>query len=421
MRYTTRLTLIFGLIWALLLALSLIGIYFSQRAGLETHVLNQLKKDAAGLAELYNSGATGKLSSTGGTYIAVYDFSGNPVVIDDAEHRIPAELLAQADSRQPRLYRTANFAAAYIATSVGILAVSQDLTFIYQLTEQIARVALLIFVLTLPLGWLLVRWGVRWANRPLAAAAEAIAHREGADLSPIPYSGPADDELGRIVARFNGLLAELREARKRERVFLAEVSHELRTPLTVLLGYLERLRKNPADAEALAAAERTGRHLTRLVGDLLALARGEAERNVNPHIVDLAELARGVAQGFPGVDFEARSEPEVLGDPDRLIQLLRNLVSNALRAAGRPEGVRVVVGEEAGRAWVEVHDDGPGIDPEVLPNLFERFSRGPEGGTGLGLAIARQIARAHDGDIRVWSEPGGTVFRVELPGLEGEG
>ncbi|WP_457638046.1 sensor histidine kinase [Oceanithermus sp.] len=420
MRYTTRLTLVFGIIWALLLALSLTGVYFSLRAGLEAHVLNQLKEDAAGLAKLYNSGTTGKLPATGGTYIAVYDFSGNPVVMDRPEHRIPPEVLADADGQVPHVYRNSVFAAAYISTSVGILAVSQDLTFIDQLTEQIARTALVIFLLTLPLGWLLVRWGVGWASKPLTAASEAIAKRRGADLSPIPYEGP-DDELGLIVSRFNGLLAELREARARERVFLAEVSHELRTPLTVLLGYLERLRRNPADKEALAAAERTARHLTRLVADLLALARGEAERTVNPHIVDLAELTRSVAQGFPGVRFEARSEPEVLGDPDRLMQLVRNLVANAVRAAGRPEGVRVTVGEDGGRAWVEVADDGPGIDPEILPNLFERFSRGPEGGTGLGLAIAKQITEAHEGRISVWSEPGRTVFRVELPGLEGEG
>lgn len=419
MRYTTRLTFIFGLIWALLLAVSLTGVYFSLRAGLETHVLRQLEADAAGLARLYDSGATGKLPSTGGTYIAIYDFSGNPLLIDEPDHQVPAALLTAADEQQPRLYRTATFAAAYISTSVGVLAVSQDLTFISQLSEQMARTAAAIFLLTLPLGWLLVRLGVRWANRPLTAASEAIASRQGADLSPIPYEGP-EDELGLIVSRFNGLLAELRQARERERVFLAEVSHELRTPLTVLLGHLDRLRKNPADEDSLAAAERTARHLTRLVGDLLALARGEAERTVNPHIVDLAELARAVVAGFPGVDFEAKAEPDVLGDPDRLEQLIRNLVSNAVRAAGRPRGVRVVVGDN-GNAWVEIQDDGPGIDAEVLPHLFERFSRGPEGGTGLGLAIAKQIAEAHGGRIDVQSEPGRTVFRVELPGLESEG
>ncbi len=418
MRYVTRLTLIFGAIWALLLALSFGAAFFSLRAGLETHVLHLLKEDAASLAKLYDSGTTGKLPATGGTYISIYDFSGEPLVLDEPDHRIPAEVITTADQKEPRVYRTPSFAAAYITTSVGVLAVSQDLTFISRLTRNMARTATLAFLLTLPLGWLLVRFGVRWASRPLREAAEAVAARRGADLSPIPYEGP-DDELGQIISRFNDLLAELRRSRERERVFLAEVSHELRTPLTVLMGHLERLRKNPADEGALAAAERTARHLTRLVGDLLALARGEAERNVNPHIVDLAELAGNVAAGFPGVTFAARSHPEVLGDPDRLVQMLRNLVANAVRAAGRPEGVRVVVGDNDECAWVEVQDDGPGIDPEVLPHLFERFARGPEGGTGLGLAIAKQIAEAHEGRIVVSSEPGRTVFRVELPGLEG--
>ena len=419
MRYTTRLTLVFGLIWALMLALSLLGIYGALRAGLEGRIVRQLLDDAGALAELYSSGTTGQVRPTGGTAVALYDASGLPFLLDEPQHRIPAEVLTQADEG-PQLYRGPGFVAAYVATSIGVLAVSQDLGFIDRLLEQVAQVAVLIFLLTLPLGWLLVRVGVGWANRPLVRAAEEVARRKGTDLSPIPYDGPTD-ELGRIVARFNDLLAELRDARERERVFLAEVSHELRTPLTVLAGYLERLRKHPGDDEALAGAERTARHLTRLVGDLLALARGEAERTVNPHIVDLAELARGVVAGFPGVGLEVRAAPEVLGDPDRLIQLLRNLVANAARAAGRAEGVRVVVGADDDTAWLEVHDDGPGIDPEVLPHLFERFARGPEGGTGLGLAIAKQIAEAHEGRITVRSQPGRTVFRVELPGLEGEG
>jgi len=416
-RFTTRLTLVFGLIWVLLLAASLTGVYFSLRAGLEARVLRQLEDDAADLAKLYNSGATGRLPSTGGALIAIYDFSGNPVLLDEPSHRIPIEALSEADER-PRLYKTSTFAAAYISTSVGIIAISQDLTFISQLTEQIARAALLVFLLTLPLGCLLVQAGVRWASRPLARASEAIAKRQGADFSPIPYIGP-DDELGLIISRFNSLLGELRQARERERTFLAEVSHELRTPLTVLLGYLERLQKNPADADALAAAKRTAHHLTRLVGDLLALARGEAERTVNPHIVDLAELVKETADGFPGVSVQINDYPDVLGDPDRLKQLVQNLISNAVRAAGRPAGVEVRVGK-SDKAWVEVKDDGPGVDPQILPDIFERFSRGPEGGTGLGLAIAKQIAEAHGGKINVRSEPGRTTFRVELPFLETE-
>ena len=420
MRYTTRLTLVFGLIWALLLAISLLAVYLSLRASLETRVLKQLRRDASELASLYNSRVTGRLPTTGGTSVALYDFSGLPVLLDEPKHRIPEEELRQAHMGRPQIWRTNRFAAAYVKTSVGVLAVSQDLTFITQISSQIAGVVLLIFFFTLPLGWLLVRLGVSWASKPLQAAAAAIAARQGADLSPIPYDGPTD-ELGLIVARFNELLAELRRTRERERAFLAEVSHELRTPLTVLLGYLERLRKKPGDAAALAAAERTALHLTRLVGDLLALARGEAERGVNPHIVELAELARAVVEGFPGVGLEVRAQPEVLGDPDRLQQLLRNLIANALRAAGRAQGVRVVVGQDGETAWLEVRDDGPGIEPALLPRLFERFARGPQGGAGLGLAIAKQIAEAHEGAITVRSRPGQTVFRVELPGLEGEG
>ena len=141
------------------------------------------------------------------------------------------------------------------------------------------------------------------------------------------------------------------------------------------------------------------------------------ERNLNLHIVDLGEVAREAALEH-GVAAEAESA-EVLGDPDRLLQLLRNLVANAVRAAGK-EGVRVRVRREADHALLEVEDSGPGIPEDLLPRLFQRFARGPGGGTGLGLAIAHAIAKAHGGEIAVESRPGRTVFRVRLPLLEEE-
>ena len=232
----------------------------------------------------------------------------------------------------------------------------------------------------------------------------------------MPHRLPKD-EFGRMVEAVNALLQALKEAKERERAFLAEASHELRTPLTVLLGHLDRLGRNPMDLEALRTARATAERMRRLVEDLLALARGEVERNLNLHIVDLGEVAREAALEY-GVAAEAESA-EVLGDPDRLLQLLRNLVANAVRAAGK-EGVRVRVRREADHALLEVEDSGPGIPEDLLPRLFQRFARGPGGGTGLGLAIAHAIAKAHGGEIAVESRPGRTVFRVRLPLLEEE-
>ena len=282
--------------------------------------------------------------------------------------------------------------------------------------EALREALLRAFLLLSPLGLALVYLTARLAARPLEAVAREITRRSPDRLDPVPHRLP-QDEFGRMVEAVNALLQALKEAKERERAFLAEASHELRTPLTVLLGHLDRLGRNPQDLEALRTARATAERMRRLVEDLLALARGEVERNLNLHIVDLGEVAREAALEH-GVAAEAESA-EVLGDPDRLLQLLRNLVANAVRAAGK-EGVRVRVRREADHALLEVEDSGPGIPEDLLPRLFQRFARGPGGGTGLGLAIAHAIAKAHGGEIAVESRPGRTVFRVRLPLLEEE-
>ncbi|MFN3179423.1 MAG: ATP-binding protein, partial [Thermus sp.] len=285
------------------------------------------------------------------------------------------------------------------------------------LAQRALRRALLeAFFLLFPLGTALVYLTARLTARPLEEAAREIARRNPEHLDPVPLNLPKD-EFGRMVEAVNGLLFALKEAKEKERAFLAEASHELRTPLTVLLGHLDRLGRNPQDPEALSTARATAERMRRLVEDLLSLARGEAERTLNPHIVDLKAIAGEAAREY-GVAFQGEAL-EVLGDPDRLLQMLRNLIANGVRAAGR-EGVRVRLRREGGNALLEVEDHGPGIPEDLLPRLFERFARGPGGGTGLGLAIAQAIAKAHGGEITVESQPGLTLFRVRLPLLEEE-
>ena len=206
------------------------------------------------------------------------------------------------------------------------------------------------------------------AARPLEVAAREIAQRSPERLEPVPLTFPRD-EFGRMVEAVNALLAALKEAKERERAFLAEVSHELRTPLTVLLGHLDRLRRNPEDREGLAVARATAERMRRLVEDLLDLARGEVGFALNPHILDLKALGEEASRE-QGVAFQGE-EAEVLGDPDRLLQMLRNLIANAVRAAGK-EGVRVRVRREAPWALLEVEDRGPGIPEDLLPYLFQR-------------------------------------------------
>ena len=408
--FGARLALSFGLLWAVLWGIGVGLGWLAVDRGLQGYLARQLLLDAARVARFYRQGETGQVAATGGTEITLYDYQGEPILPPDPLYPVPPEVVRTAP-KAPVLYRGRGFLAAYADAGVGVIAVAQGTGFVAALATGTARVLFGLFWVGLLLGGAAVLLVSRRASAPLAAAAEEVGRRGWDDLRPIPYRGP-DDELARIVHRFNALLAELAEARRRERDFLNEVAHELFTPMSVLLAEVER-----GDCRS---ARQSARHLVRLAEDLLALARGASARDLELHITDLGAIARRVAGEFPGVAVAAPPGPvEVLGDPDRLAQLVRNLVHNAVRAAG-PEGVTVAVAAEGGRARLWVRDRGPGIPAELLPRLFERYAKGRGGRLGLGLAIAKQIVEAHGGEIRVRSQPGETVFEVELPGLEEE-
>jgi len=413
--FRTRLFLAFALLWLLFLggAWYLAGRSVDQ--ALKRRLEATLVQDVLRAAEAYQKGQAGTLLTTGGVYLHLYAQDGTPIALTRPDHRLPPERLRQGGAI-PQVLWERGFAAALVATPLGLLVLTAETSPIEAALEALREALLRAFLLLFPLGLALVYLTARLAAQPLEAVAREITRRSPDRLDPVPHRLPKD-EFGRMVEAVNALLQALKEAKERERAFLAEASHELRTPLTVLLGHLDRLARNPQDLEALRTARATAERMRRLVEDLLALARGEVERNLNLHIVDLGEVAREAALEY-GVAAEAESA-EVLGDPDRLLQLLRNLIANAVRAAGK-EGIQVRVRREADHALLEVEDSGPGIPEDLLPRLFQRFARGPGGGTGLGLAIAHAIAKAHGGEIAVESRPGRTVFRVRLPLLEEE-
>lgn len=413
--FRTRLFLAFALLWLLFLggAWYLAGRSVDQ--ALKRRLEATLVQDVLRAAEAYQKGQAGTLLTTGGVYLHLYAQDGTPIALTRPDHRLPPERLRQGGAI-PQVLWERGFAAALVATPLGLLVLTAETSPIEAALEALREALLRAFLLLFPLGLALVYLTARLAAQPLEAVAREITRRSPDRLDPVPHRLPKD-EFGRMVEAVNALLQALKEAKERERAFLAEASHELRTPLTVLLGHLDRLARNPQDLEALRTARATAERMRRLVEDLLALARGEVERNLNLHIVDLGEVAREAALEY-GVAAEAESA-EVLGDPDRLLQLLRNLIANAVRAAGK-EGIQVRVRREADHALLEVEDSGPGIPEDLLPRLFQRFARGPGGGTGLGLAIAHAIAKAHGGEIAVESCPGRTVFRVRLPLLEEE-
>ncbi|MDP2661135.1 MAG: ATP-binding protein [Dehalococcoidia bacterium] len=243
---------------------------------------------------------------------------------------------------------------------------------------------------------------------------------------------PAQDELGELTATFNAMLASLEKTFERQREFIADVSHELRGPLMVIRGNLDLLKRKLSNVEreesAAEASEEVDR-MSRLVADLLFLAEVDAREFVEHDPVALQEVTQEVWERAKALDGEcheillAQSDPAtVLGDRDRLAQMLWNLVENALRYT--PEGGQITLSLRNHQqvAELSVADTGMGISADHVPRIFERFYRidrarsHSRGSTGLGLAIVKQVAEAHGGQVRVRSEPGkGSVFSVALP------
>jgi two-component system sensor histidine kinase BaeS len=260
--------------------------------------------------------------------------------------------------------------------------------------------------------------------RRVAEASRTLAVSGSAE--PVPVEGPR--ELAVLASSFNEMAQQLERAREAERSFLLSVSHELKTPLTAIRGYAEALGDGavPVD-EAGETIRLEAARLERLVGDLLDLARmNKHEFSVRREPIDLAAAAREAvrrhewqARAF-GVSLEAvaADAAPALADSDRTLQVVANLVENALRLA--PPGGTVRVVAEPGTIAVE--DNGPGLRPDELPRAFERFylySRyGKERpvGTGLGLAIVKQLVESMGGAVEVESDPGRlTRFVIRLP------
>jgi two-component system, OmpR family, sensor histidine kinase BaeS len=232
-----------------------------------------------------------------------------------------------------------------------------------------------------------------------------------------------------LASGFDTMVARLETDEEQRRTLLADVSHELRTPLTVITGNLEAVLDGvyPADAAHLTPILDETRVMERLIEDLRTVALSEAGTlPLHPEPTDpdllLSEVARSFRAAAEAVGVMVTAEapddlPIIEIDPVRIREVLSNLVANALRHT--PGGGSIVLqgAVEGGRVVLTVRDTGPGIDPALLPHVFDRFVKGETSrGSGLGLAIARGLVQAHGGEISVVSPAGGgTTFRVELP------
>lgn len=270
----------------------------------------------------------------------------------------------------------------------------------------------LIALLAVAVGLLLLRRSLA----PLVSLAFRARKVDPANPRSVPHVGPPD-EVADMAHALNIALDGIRSRQEAERASLAEIAHELAAPLTLVAGHLESLAARSPDARLLAARDAAA-ELLYTSQDLLTLARGELETPLELEIFDLVGVAKRVAAEYPGVQVNGPARAEMAGNPQRLAQLVRNLVRNAVQASGGAEAVSLVLHAEGGQLVLEVTDEGTGIAPEDLPHVFERFYT-RRGGVGVGLGVARRIARQHGGDILVASEPGrGSRFTVVLEALE---
>jgi len=308
----------------------------------------------------------------------------------------------------------------------GVLLVGKPTEDLEATLEQFGRIYAGTALLILLLALLLARSLVARALEPLewlARRAEAMPER------PEPLPEPeGKDEVAALVKALNGMITRMQRAFEAQTRFLQDASHELRTPITAILGHVGYLlRRTPlteAQKESLEIVKREAERMGKLVSDLLDLSQSGTWRmeSVPVRVLDLLEEVRGdFAKSFEGeILVEAPEDLHVQGDPDRLHQVLANLVSNALKAGAKTVWLRAF--DLGDRAVVRVEDDGEGIPPEHLPHLFERFYRVDKardrerGGSGLGLAIVKAILEAHGGEIWVESQMGqGTAFSFSLP------
>lgn len=275
---------------------------------------------------------------------------------------------------------------------------------------------------------------VRRTLRPLEQiSSQAQAIQETGDLQRrVAHVGP-QDEVGRLAVVFDHMLDRLQEAFGLQQRFLADASHELRTPLTVVRGQLELLQEEISTEEGRRSA-RIGLdevdRMGRIVEDLLLLARlDEGMRLENePVEVELVlqeAMLRGLLVGPREIAVDAQAGVFAEADPGRLLQVVTNLVSNALQHAGAGASVRLSARRTGDNVSVEVSDTGMGIPPEDIPHIFDRLYRGsmPQtdspGGAGLGLAIAASLTEAMGGELRVTSTTAvGTTFSLSLPATD---
>jgi signal transduction histidine kinase len=338
--------------------------------------------------------------------------------------------LATASVAEAGSMRVLTTPITYAGRRVGTLRVANPLTPVEQAQASLRRTFLIVGALALLLA---IAAGVGLASliaAPLRRIARVTATAGAGDLSVRATPVGGRGEVGALARAFDQMLERLERSFRRQRDFVSDASHELRTPLAVLRAQVELLDRETDEQRRRQGTETLLRRLDeldRLVGEMLTLASAEAGQLIEPRTIELSEFFEDLRRDLPLFgerDFRLQAVGGTLrADPDRVTQVLRNLVRNAVVHTKPGDRVLVAARAHDERLEIAVSDTGPGIPADQLEQIFDRFHRldsgrsRDTGGSGLGLAIARAIVEAHGGSIHAESPRGqGATFRLELPG-----
>jgi two-component system OmpR family sensor kinase len=317
---------------------------------------------------------------------------------------------------------------------IGTLQVASSTGLIDSIRQILFYILLVTTLISMFLAGVSSWFVIGQALAPLNTVTEtALQISHANDLSRrIPYHGPENDEIGQLIYSFNETLERLDQLFASQQRFLADVSHELRTPLTVIKANADLMRMmKVVDFESLNSIEEETDRLTRMVGDLLLLAQAESGKlpltfqtvELDTILFDVLKELRLLAGDRVQLKISEIDQVQVNGDPDRLKQVLVNLISNAIKYTPGKGTVTLELSKVADQSRLIIRDTGPGIPAEDLPHIFERFyraeksrTRAKSAGFGLGLSIAYWIINNHGGRIEVDSQEGqGTSFTIWLP------
>lgn len=334
-------------------------------------------------------------SSTGSPTSAADEYQPYPLFlqgreIGHLEVRIPRPI------KEELFIRSSNLFLLYSTAGMGLLAVLLSMLLARRLSRPLQR---------------------------LTTAAEGIANGDLGQRVPVTTA----DEIGRLATAFNTMADSLEGHERLRRQLVSNAAHELRTPLMVIRGELEGMLDGvlPSSPEALQSLHQETGRLTAILDGVDELSRAESSfLNLQREEVQLKLLCEGIATRFGRLAENKQARivvacPDgltVWADPDRLSQILINLLTNAIKALPDQGWVELRATETEQMTIIELSDTGHGIPPELLPHIFERFYKGTQGGLGLGLAIVRELVAAHNGTIEVASElQRGTTFTLRLP------